>query len=182
MNRFKGRKAGTVAYRLLSGTSFVAIAGILQAAAPGLAQAQSAPVPVNAVAVEEIIVTGSRITISGYQQPTPVTVVDAEKLTRDNHTDLASVIVQLPAVGAGSSPNTSNGSQSVSSGSAGLSLVNLRNLGSDRTLVLFDGKRVVPSTQGGGVDLNLLPYSLVQRIDVVTGGASVCLMAFSTSR
>lgn len=119
-----------------------------------------------------MVVTGSRITISGYQQPTPVTVVNAEMLLRDNHTDLSSVIAQLPAVGAGSSPNTSNGSQSVSAGSAGLALVNLRNLGADRTLVLFDGKRVVPSTQGGGVDLNLLPSSLVQRIDIVTGGAS----------
>lgn len=139
-------------------------------ASPALAQTaatQAAP-----AALEEVVVTASRITISGYQQPTPVTVVSAEKMARDGHTDLSSIIQQLPSAGASSSPNTANGSQSVSAGTAGLSLVNLRGLGVERTLVLFDGKRVVSSTQSGGVDLNLLPSSLVQRIDVVTGGAS----------
>ena len=120
----------------------------------------------------EILVTGTRLNISGYRQPTPVTVVDAERLARDSHTDISTVIAQLPAAGAMSSPNTSNGSQSVSGGSAGLSLVNLRNLGADRSLVLFDGRRVVASGAGGGTDLNLLPQGLVQRIDIVTGGAS----------
>lgn len=120
----------------------------------------------------DIVVTGSRLSLSGYRQPTPVTVVGSEKLERDNHTDLASVISKLPSAGNMSSPNSSNASQNVSSGTAGLSLVNLRNLGVPRTLVLFDGKRVVSSTQTGGVDLNLLPQSLVQRIDIVTAGAS----------
>ncbi|HEY5722143.1 MAG TPA: TonB-dependent receptor [Allosphingosinicella sp.] len=120
----------------------------------------------------DILVTGTRLNISGYRQPTPVTVVDSERLVRDSHTDISSVIAQLPSAGAMSSPNTSNGSQSVSGGSAGLSLVNLRNLGADRSLVLFDGRRVVASGAGGGTDLNLLPQGLVQRIDVVTGGAS----------
>lgn len=167
MDRLNRRGTRTSTRRLMAGASIVVLAGVLQV---GVAFAQQ---PATAQStVEEVVVTGSRITISGYQQPTPVTVVNEEKLLRDNHTDLSSVIAQLPAVGAGSSPNTSNGSQSISAGSAGLSLVNLRSLGSDRTLVLFDGKRVVPSTQGGGVDLNLLPSSLVQRIDIVTGGAS----------
>jgi iron complex outermembrane receptor protein len=145
----------------------------LLAATPALAQT-AAPSGGGAseTAVEEVVVTGSRITISGYTQPTPVTVIGADQLARDNHVDLSSVVAQIPAVGASSGPNTSNGSQSVSAGTAGLSLVNLRNLGSDRTLVLYDGRRVVPSTQGGGVDLNLLPASLVERIDIVTGGAS----------
>lgn len=120
----------------------------------------------------DIVVTGSRLTISGYRQPTPVTVVDTEKLNRDSHTDISGAIAQLPSAGAMSSPNTSNGSQSVSAGSAGLSLVNLRSLGSERTLVLLDGKRVVASTQSGGTDLNLLPQSLIARVDVVTAGAS----------
>ena len=141
--------------------------------------AETVPAERSSVTVEsaeedsaEIIVTGSRIRLSGYTQPTPVTVVDAEKLLRDSHTDISAAIAQLPSAGAMSSPNTSNGSQSVSAGTAGLSLVNLRNLGSDRTLVLFDGKRAVASTEGGGVDLNLLPQSLIQRIDIVTAGAS----------
>lgn len=151
------------------------VAGILHAAAAGAQPVPSSPPakPANVGELEEVAVTGSRISsLASYEQPTPVTVVGMEILERENHTDLISVMQKVPAVGASSNPNTSNGSQSVSAGTAGLSLVNLRNLGSNRTLVLFDGMRVVPSTQGGGVDLNLLPSSLVQRIDVVTGGAS----------
>ena len=142
---------------------------------PGQEQAAAGQQPTEKAAAPDtadIVVTGSRITISGYRQPTPVTVVSAEKLQRDGQTDLSSVILQLPSAGASSSPNTSNGSQSVSAGTAGLALVDLRGLGPSRTLVLFDGQRIVPSTQSGGVDLNLIPSSLVQRIDVVTGGAS----------
>ena len=122
--------------------------------------------------IEQVTVTASRISIAGYQQPTPVTVVSAEKLARDALTDIGDSMRQLPAFGASTSPNTSRGSQSVSGGSAGLNLVDLRNLGVSRTLVLYDGRRVVGSDTSGGVDINLLPANLVQRIDVVTGGAS----------
>ncbi len=121
---------------------------------------------------EAIVVTGTRLQVNGYQQPTPVSVITAEKLERDNKTDLAAVIADFPAVGPSQSANSGLGTQSLSANTAGLSLVNLRNLGVARTLVLFDGIRVAPSAEGGGTDLNLLPSTLVQRIDVVTGGAS----------
>ncbi len=150
---------------LLAATSLLALAAFKPAWA---AQPQTA----SADEVEEITVSSSRITISGYEQPTPVTVVGMDQLMREAPVDIGSAIAKLPALGAAASPHTSNGSQTISAGAAGQSLVNLRDLGVSRTLVLFDGVRVVPSNQGGGADLNLFPSVLVQRIDVVTGGAS----------
>ncbi len=136
----------------------------------GTAQAQSAPA---AEAPEtDIVVTGTRLQVNGYQQPTPVSIIGVEKLERDNKTDLAAVMADFPAVGPSQSANSGLGTQSLSANTAGLSLINLRNLGIARTLVLFDGIRVAPSAEFGGTDLNLLPSSLIQRIDVVTGGAS----------
>ncbi len=126
----------------------------------------------EAAQVDDIVVTGSRLGVSGYQAPTPVTVVSTEKLERDGHMDLSSVLQNLPAVGPSISINSGAATQSSSSGTAGLAIVNLRNLGAGRTLTLYDGVRVAPSGDGSGVDLNLLPSALVSRIDVVTGGAS----------
>lgn len=138
-----------------------------------LAQAADQPVEMQSPeAPEEVTVSASRISIGGYEQPTPVTSLSLEQIERDAKSDLGEVIQALPSMGASSSPNTSNGTQSISGGNAGANLVSLRNLGVGRTLVLFDGHRVVASDTGGGVDLNLIPSSIVKRIDVVTGGAS----------
>ena len=119
-----------------------------------------------------MIVSASRIQIQGYSQPTPVTVVGAEQLARDAQTDIGDVIRQLPAFGTSSGPNNSNSANYIVSSTPGIDVVNLRQLGVLRTLVLFDNQRVVASSVAGGVDLSTMPSSLVQRIDVVTGGAS----------
>lgn len=148
-----------------------ASAALACGAGPALAQT-AAPAPGGAETVGEVVVTGSRLNLSGYKAPTPVTVVGAEKLQRDSHMDLSSVLQHLPAVGPSISTNSGAATQSTSSGTSGLALANLRNLGAGRTLTMYDGIRVAPSGDGGGVDLNLLPSALVGRIDVVTGGAS----------
>src|SRR6202000_3424197 len=122
--------------------------------------------------VEQVIVSASRISVAGYQAPTPVTVVGAEQLQRDAQTDIGDVIRQLPAFGTSSGPNNSSSANYIVSGTPGIDVVNLRQLGVLRTLVLFDGQRVVASSVSGGVDLSTMPSSLVQRVDVVTGGAS----------
>jgi iron complex outermembrane receptor protein len=127
--------------------------------------------PVGAL-TEQVIVSASRISIGGYQQPTPVTVVTGDQLRRDAFTDIGDAIRQLPAFGASSSPNNTIAANYIVSGTPGINVVNLRNLGVLRTLVLFNGQRVVASALSGGVDLSTMPTSLVQRIDVVTGGAS----------
>lgn len=129
------------------------------------ALAQTAPASAS---VEEVVVTGSRIAADGFQQPTPVTVLGAAEMQRDMPTTVANYLNTLPAFGAPVS--SANPGPGVSGG--GASLLNLRNLGVTRTLVLLDNRRVVSSSPGGGVDINTLPTGLIQRVEVVTGGAS----------
>jgi len=148
----------------------LAASSVMAMAAFSSAFAQTAPAP--GAATEEVIVSASRIQIQGYQAPTPVTVVGADQLARDAHTDIGDVIRQLPAFGTSSGPNNSASANFIVSSTPGIDVVNLRQLGVLRTLVLFDNQRVVASSVSGGVDLSTMPSSLVQRIDVVTGGAS----------
>jgi len=158
----------------LSGSTAAIVAATISFGTVSGAQAQ------NAAAVEQVQVTASRISIAGYQAPTPVTVVNADTIARDAHLDLGTQIRQLPAVGQSWSPDTGSNSGQGSQGNADLSTIELRNLGNIRTLVLFDGQRVVMSNPNagtppfaiGGVDLSTLPQAVVQRVEVVTGGAS----------
>ena len=129
---------------------------------------------------EAVTVSASRIQVQGYDQPTPVTVIGVEQLNRDAKVDLGDSIRELPAVGGrGDSPGNGSHSGNASQGDAGLDTVDLRALGVVRTLVLFDGQRVVtsnPNSGGppaiGGVDLSTIPSTMIERVDVVTGGAS----------
>jgi iron complex outermembrane recepter protein len=151
--------------RFLIGGSAAAMLAVIPAYSQDTAGTAAAP--------ETVVVTGSLITIQGYQAPTPVTVVGLAQLERDSKTDIGDVIRELPSVGASASPNNGVGANNAAQGDAGLDTVNLRNLGIQRTLILFDGQRVVSSNLfGGGVDLSTIPTSLIQRVDVVTGGAS----------
>src|SRR4051812_410816 len=119
------------------------------------------------------MVSASRISLQNFQAPTPVIRIDRDKLERDAKSDIGDLIRELPITGPSPSLNNGGNSANVSQGDAGLDTVSLRNLGVSRTLVLFDGQRVVSSNLlGGGVDLTTLPATLVSRVDVVTGGAS----------
>src|SRR5215469_18801711 len=126
------------------------------------AQAQQAPdqAQPSTENVEQVTVSGSRITIGGYQAPTPVTTVDLEKLDSNAYANITDDIRQLPQV---YSPPASYGvSQGAASpGTAGANLLNLRNLGINRTLVLFDGQRIVNSNLTGGVDITTLPSTVI---------------------
>lgn len=97
--------------------------------------------------------------------------VNAAMLERDAKVNLSDSLREMPAFGTSSGPRNSNNANTVA-GTPGLDLVNLRQLGVNRTLVLFDGQRVIRSNISGGVDLTTMPTALVQRVDVVTGGAS----------
>jgi iron complex outermembrane receptor protein len=135
-------------------------------------QAQPAPAPTENN-VESVTVSGSRITISGYEAPTPVTVIDTEKLESNAYANIADDVRQMPQLN--SPPASFGASQGAASpGTAGANLVNLRNFGTQpaRTLVLFDGQRIVNSNLTGGVDVTTLPSTVIQRVEVVTGGAS----------
>lgn len=119
---------------------------------------------------EAIVITGSRIVRDGYDAPTPVSVISTKELKAEAPANITDFVNTLPAVrGSGTAAN-SNGA--LSNGAAGVNSINLRNLGTARTLVLFDGQRSVASTTTGAVDVNTFPQALIERVEVVTGGAS----------
>jgi outer membrane cobalamin receptor len=119
-------------------------------------------------AVEEITVTGSRIRASGLTTPTPVTIIEVEELSNMAPGQLIDSLDQLPQFLNNARPSTA----ASKADSAGASNLNMRAIGSKRTLVLLDGRRVVPSNRLGIVDINLFPEALLERVETVTGGAS----------
>jgi iron complex outermembrane receptor protein len=153
--------------KLMLGCSAAALFSVLVPSA----KAQQAQPTQQAENVEQVVVSGSRISIGGYTAPTPVTTVDLAKLDSNAYANITDDVRQLPQV---VSPSASYGfSQGAASpGTAGANLLNLRNLGITRTLVLFDGQRIVNSNLTGGVDITTLPSAIISRVDVVTGGAS----------
>ncbi|MGE3474197.1 MAG: TonB-dependent receptor plug domain-containing protein [Rhodospirillaceae bacterium] len=122
------------------------------------------------VAVDEIVVTGSRIVRDGYEAPTPMTVLDSAVFQQQATSNIADALVQIPAFAGNIRPG--NTGTSVSAQGAGLSILNLRSMGAARTLVLIDGQRTVSSRADGVVDVANIPQALVQRVDMITGGAS----------
>lgn len=119
--------------------------------------------------VERIQVTGSRIIREGAVAPTPVTVISGAELLATGATNIGEALNQLPALG--STYSLANSGRSI--GTAGLNVLDLRNMGTARTLVLVDGKRHVSSSAGSQrVDVNTIPSSWVERVEVITGGAS----------
>jgi len=120
---------------------------------------------------ETIFVTGSRVARSGFNAPTPTTIIDAKQLDRRAVTNIADILSETPAFQSSSNPQTTG----VRSVSPGANFADLRGLGSTRTLVLVDGRRFPPqinALEGYQVDLNQVPSLLVERAEVVTGGAS----------
>ncbi|NOW44963.1 outer membrane receptor protein involved in Fe transport [Novosphingobium sp. SG751A] len=122
---------------------------------------------------QDIVVTGSRIIRDGFKSPTPVSVLSGEALKAIAPTNIADAINRLPALSDSVTPRTS--ATSVTSGAIGVNQLNLRGLGSARTLVLLDGKRMVnafATRNFSAPDVNTIPNALISRVDVVTGGAS----------
>lgn len=120
--------------------------------------------------LQEVVVTGSRVARDGFEAPTPLTVIGEDQINAAAPENLADFVNELPSVVGSSTPQNSN--LSFSNGQAGINALNLRGLGTVRTLVLLDGQRSVPSAITGIVDVNDLPQALVSRVEVVTGGAS----------
>jgi iron complex outermembrane receptor protein len=124
--------------------------------------------------VAEIVVTGSRIQRPGYTSPTPVTTLDASAIEQGGQINIASLLNDIPAFRA----STTEQSSSQTNTALGANYADLRGLGSMRTLVLMNGQRFVPQIGTGSgntsnqVDLNVFPAIAIQRVDVVTGGAS----------
>ncbi|WP_440053062.1 TonB-dependent receptor domain-containing protein [Pseudoalteromonas sp. T1lg65] len=119
--------------------------------------------------IEKIQVTGSRIARFELTQPSPTITLTGEQIEQSGIPDLASVLAELPAIGATGTLRANTGS----SENAGSSTIDLRRLGTDRTLVLVNGKRHVAGQQGSAVvDLSTIPTAMIKRVEVITGGAS----------
>jgi len=141
------------------------LTGIILAAAfiPGVAAAQSEPEDTQ---VEEIVVTGSRIARQDYVANSPIVTVGQEDFQDTGSVTVDALLNDLPQFAPSinfTSNNPSNGGQAN---------INLRGLGTTRTLTLVNGRRLVPSNSGGQVDVNLIPTALIKNIEIISGGAS----------
>jgi iron complex outermembrane receptor protein len=128
------------------------------------------PFAVTAIAqdeqlVEEVLITGSRIRRPDLEAVSPFTSIGAEEFKLSGTINIEQKLNELPST----LPSFGSGSNNPGDGTA---RVDLRGLGARRTLVLVNGRRWIPATQTGIVDLNSIPGSLIKRVDVVTGGAS----------
>ena len=116
-------------------------------------------------AVEEVVVTGSRIRRPGLESGSPIISIGAEEFELQQEVELEQVLRTLPSTTIGDNENVNNGTN-------GYTSANLRGLGANRNLILLNGKRMAPANYSGTVDLSTIPTALIERVDVITGGAS----------
>lgn len=151
--------------RLLASTMIAGMA-LVGFAAPAMAQSVSGPEADQPSQVGDIVVTGSRLRQPNLTTTSPVTQVTGEDINIQGVTRVEDLVSQLPQAFAAQNSTVANGA-------SGTATVSLRNLGSSRTLVLIDGKRMgYGSPQDDAADLNQIPGQMVERVEVLTGGAS----------
>ncbi len=117
---------------------------------------------------ETVTVTGSRVILNGNDAPTPVTAVSSDQLLASTPSDITDGLNKLPVFSGSYSQRTTAGANHNYSAN----ILNLRSFGMTRTLILFNGNRVAATAPTGETDVNTLPQGLMERVDVVTGGAS----------
>lgn len=155
-----------LATTLLVGAGVIATPAFAQDAAPESDTA--APAATAEEPTQDIVVTGTRIPQPNLESAAPVTVVNAADIKLSGATRIEDLLNSLPSVGASQSAGQSNGA-------SGTAEVDLRYLGSKRSLALVNGRRMVPGDPNSttqAADLNFIPASIVKRVDVLTGGAS----------
>ena len=148
-----------------------ALTGGSLAASFGVANAQTAPAATTAAnndtALQEVVVTGSRISVPNQVSISPVTFVSALDIQTTGVTRVEDLLNELPQVFAAQGSMMSNGAD-------GTATVDLRGLGAKRTLVLVNGNRLGPGDplSGAAADINMIPVEMIDSIEVLTGGAS----------
>jgi outer membrane cobalamin receptor len=165
-NRVRGSGATAVSARLGSSFLLPAIL-ILSVTVPCQAQDTAAGVVTEDIdeVIDEIVVTGSRIKRRDFNTPSPLTTISSDDIAFSGQATIEETLNQMPQV----MPSWGRTSNNPGTGTAG---VDLRGLGPGRSLVLLNGRRVAPSGTGNGVDLNNIPQFLVDRVEIITGGAS----------
>ncbi|AVR95703.1 TonB-dependent receptor plug domain-containing protein [Pseudoduganella armeniaca] len=120
--------------------------------------------------MQTVQVTGSRIASPGAESPSPLQVLTSADIAASGATNLQELLMKNPTLGT---PTVSRTNSNFSTSSAGVSTVNLRNLDTSRTLVLLNGRRFVSGIPGdSAVDLNVIPTDFIERVELLTGGAS----------
>lgn len=123
--------------------------------------------------LEEVVVTGSRIRRRDTEANSPLITVEAEALENRSGLNIESYLNQLPAYNPAATPETANADVQISSiNSVGIASISLRGFGANRSLVLVDGRRAVPTNALMVVDLNSIPSSMLRSVEIISGGAS----------
>lgn len=158
---------------LFSGVSILAT-GIAQAQTKSATQASAAAtraVDASQSDVKDIVVTGSRVISNGNKSPTPLTVLPVEQFSKLAPTTITDAVNLLPGLQGSQGTTTKSGGGQRDGAAA---YFNLRDMGDLRTLVLYDGQRLIPTINQNQADVNaaVVPQMLLKRVDVVTGGVS----------
>jgi iron complex outermembrane recepter protein len=158
----------------LSASVAPVVLGLAMISMPAFAQTAPAAEDEAAAESETIVVTGSLISNPNLKAASPVSVITSEEVELRQTNVAEEFLRQLPSAipSIGSAVNNGNG---------GASFVNLRGIGSVRNLVLLDGQRIVPANLSGAVDLNNIPLALIERTDILTGGATTTYGADAVS-
>ncbi|MGH8081613.1 MAG: TonB-dependent receptor plug domain-containing protein, partial [Lysobacter sp.] len=152
--------------KLLATAVCAALGGAI---APANAQ-QSATNPGDDITkIETVIVTGSRISNPNVVSPAPISVLTAADIKATGAVNIGDLLTTLPQLAT----TFTMGNSGRFIGTAGVAMQDLRNLGPSRTLVLVNGRRMIGASAGtSAVDTNLIPADWVERVEVITGGAS----------
>ena len=147
-----------------------AVYGTTAVAQEATVAAQESPAAAQEMEIEQIFVTGSRIAMSPIDSVAPMQIIGAEAIAATGAVNVQDLLLKSPEFGT---PTISRTNSNFQTSSVGVATVDLRNLGTSRTLTLVDGRRFVPGIPGDtAVDYNTIPTNFIERIDVLTGGAS----------
>ena len=161
---------GKAAARRRAGTPLVLAASALAASFVAPASAQEPALPAS---IEEITVTGSRIVRRDFESNSPIVTVDSEDFETQTGLNVESYLNQMPQYNPATSPVTSDFDVQITPvNSVGIASISLRGFGANRSLVLVDGKRMVPINPLMVTDVNGIPSALIERVETITGGAS----------
>jgi len=159
-------------------TKAVLLAGITSImaglSAPAMAQQQQASEGTEAREVEPqaIVITGSRIVRRDYTATSPIVTVDQKLIEESSAVNIEANLNKLPQFAPALTQFDTQGLQASANTTIGIATVSLRQLGANRNLVLIDGRRPTPINGSGVVDINTIPSAAIERVEVITGGAS----------
>ena len=160
------------ARRLASRQSILA-ASALGITASFIVPANAQDAAAGAPSLEEIVVTGSRIVRRDYESNSPIVTVNAEDFETQTGLNVEAYLNQMPQYNPAASPVTTDGDVQITPvNSVGIASISLRGFGPNRSLVLVDGKRMVPINPLMVTDINGIPSALIERVETITGGAS----------